>query len=126
MVNPFLGLVVVGTLAGFALAFSNSNKIDSEVVSANPRLGHPANVIASGFTLHKIVEDADPLENPSGVITNFGFLNDSPPQLIERTQSPMRIRTSFLMRTLVDQLPGMIMVDTFFIKAMRTPPTLHI
>jgi hypothetical protein len=39
------------------------------------------------FTLHKIAEGADPLENPSGVITHFVFLNDSPPQLIERTRT---------------------------------------
>jgi hypothetical protein len=85
--KPLPGVVVmIGALAGLALAVG-SNNINSDVPSANPRLGHPANVIASGFTLRKIAEGSDPLENPSGVITNFGFLNDAPPHLIERTKT---------------------------------------
>src|SRR5262245_23410742 len=85
--RPLLGIVMVGALAGLALAVGSSNNISSEVNSANPRAGHPDNVIASGFTLHKIAEGSDQLENPSGLITNFGFLNDSPPQPIERTRT---------------------------------------
>ena len=81
------GLVLVLLLASLAWAMSSSNKIDSDVPSANPRAGHPANIIASGYALQKIAQGSDPLENPSGVITNFGFLNDFPPQLIERTRT---------------------------------------
>src|SRR5215813_802692 len=85
--KPLPGVVfMIGALAGLALAVGSHN-INSDVPSANPRLGHPANVIASGFTLQKIAEGSDPLENPSGVITNFGFLNDAPPHLIERTRT---------------------------------------
>src|SRR5215475_12834794 len=81
------GLLLVGMLASLTLAVGSANKIDSDVPSANPRAGHPANIIASGFALQKIAQGSDPLENPSGIITNFGFLNDSPPQLIERTRT---------------------------------------
>ena len=81
------GLVMVGMLSSLVLAVSNSNRIESEVSSANPRVGHPSNIIASGFALQKIAQGSDPLENPSGLITNFGFLNDSPPQPIERTRT---------------------------------------
>jgi hypothetical protein len=78
--------VVVSLLATIALAVG-SNKIDSEVSFANARFGHPSNAIASGFTLQKIAQGSDPLENPSGIITKFGFLNDFPPQTIEPTRT---------------------------------------
>lgn len=78
---------MAGMLSSLTLAVSNANKIDSDVASANPRSGHPANNIAPGFALQKIAEGSDPLENPSGIITNFGFLNDAPPHLIERTRT---------------------------------------
>ena len=81
--------VVIGIAlaAGLALGASNSNKIGPGVPDANPRFGHPPDVIAQGFELKKIAEGSDALENPSGVITNFGFLNDFPPQLVERTKT---------------------------------------
>jgi len=86
--RSLLTLVIAAALAaGVALADSHSDKINSGVPDANPRVGHPANVIAPGFALQKIVEGSDSLENPSGVITNFGYLNDFPPQLIERTKT---------------------------------------
>jgi len=78
--------LVVILVASIAFAFSR-NQIDSEVTLANARLGHPANVIASGFKLEKIAQGSDPLENPSGVITKFGFLNDFPPRSIEPTRT---------------------------------------
>jgi hypothetical protein len=43
---------------------------------------------APQFHLRKIVDGFDPLENPSGVITNYGFLNDFPvPEPVEPTQT---------------------------------------
>jgi hypothetical protein len=74
-------------LIGIVFGGGNGNKINSSVTNANPRAGHPSNVIISGFTLQKVAEGSDPLENPSGVITNFGYLNDFPPQTIERTRT---------------------------------------
>jgi hypothetical protein len=49
------------------------------VPAANPRVGHPANKIVPGYQLDAIVNGTDPLENPSGPITNYGFLNTAPP-----------------------------------------------
>ncbi|HEX3945573.1 MAG TPA: alkaline phosphatase PhoX [Rhizomicrobium sp.] len=46
------------------------------VPTANPAEGSPANVISPDFSVTKVVTGSDPLENPSGVITNFGFLSD--------------------------------------------------
>jgi hypothetical protein len=54
---------------------------------AHQRSGHPDNVIAPGFKLVKLVEGTDPIENPSGVITRFGLLNDFPPRPIEATRT---------------------------------------
>jgi hypothetical protein len=54
---------------------------------ANARVGTPDNKVADGFALSRIAQGSDPLENPSGVITNFGLLNDFPPQLIEPTKT---------------------------------------
>ncbi len=57
------------------------------VPNANHRVGHPANKIAPGFTLTKIAQGSNPLENPSGLITKFGFLNDGSTQPVEPTKT---------------------------------------
>ncbi len=66
---------------------SASLQILSGVESANPRVGSPNNVIAPGFSLTTIAQGSDPLENPSGGITRFGYLNDFPPQKVEATKT---------------------------------------
>jgi hypothetical protein len=53
-------------------------RIDDSVPSPNPRTGSPDNVIIDDYQLTKIAEGTDPLENPSGPITTFGFLNATP------------------------------------------------
>ena len=77
------------TIMGVALVavaiFADSG-VQSEV-PANPRAGHPDTLVARGFQLVKVAEGSDPLENPTGTITNFGLLNDSPPQPVERTRT---------------------------------------
>ena len=70
-----------------ACAVYAGSAVQSSVAVANARAGHPDTLAAKGFGLVKVVEGADPLENPSGVITNFGFLNDFPPQTVERTRT---------------------------------------
>src|SRR6266487_2753316 len=59
------------------LAFSQSGigPITSSVPNAKKRLGAPATVIAPGYTLKTVITGHATLENPSGVITNFGFLS---------------------------------------------------
>ena len=51
-------------------------QITTGVPAANKREGTSANIIAPGFQLVSLATGADKLENPSGVITNFGVLND--------------------------------------------------
>ncbi|PYV61838.1 MAG: hypothetical protein DMG95_11270, partial [Acidobacteria bacterium] len=60
------------------LAFSQSGigPITSSVPNAKKRLGAPATVIAPGYTLKTVITGHAALENPSGAITNFGFLSD--------------------------------------------------
>src|SRR5215467_2993362 len=74
------------SILAVTVTFAQST-VTTSVPVANPRAGHPDNQVAKGFTLVKIAEGSDPLENPSGVITNFGTLNDFPPQTIERTRT---------------------------------------
>jgi Bacterial protein of unknown function (DUF839) len=45
------------------------------VASPNATVDSPDNILPKGFTLDVIVEGVDPIENPSGVITKFGFLS---------------------------------------------------
>ncbi len=57
------------------------------VPQANAKSGHPDNVISRGFKLVQIVQGTDKLENPSGIITNFGMLNDGATQKFEPTRT---------------------------------------
>jgi hypothetical protein len=45
------------------------------VPSPNAAVNSPDNILPKGFTLDLIAQGIDPLENPSGVITKFGFLS---------------------------------------------------
>lgn len=54
-----------------------NDQIRSSVPAANQRVGNPPNVVAPGFFLSRVAQGTDPLENPSGVITQFGFLSDA-------------------------------------------------
>jgi len=54
-------------------------QLRSGVHDANPAVGSPDNRLPKGFTLQKIAEGIDPIENPSGKITLFGFLSDGTP-----------------------------------------------
>jgi uncharacterized protein DUF839 len=83
---------ILALSAWIALAVSPSaadgiGKVKSPVPFANHRAGHPANVISKGFALQEVARGTDPLENPSGVITLFGLLNDFPPQTVEATRT---------------------------------------
>ena len=46
------------------------------VAAANQAVGAPANVFSSDFSATVVVTGTDPLENPSGGITQFGYLVD--------------------------------------------------
>jgi hypothetical protein len=45
------------------------------VHDANPAVGVTDNILPAGFSLQKIAEGVDPIENPSGNITLFGLLS---------------------------------------------------
>jgi hypothetical protein len=52
-------------------------QIFSGVPNANPRAGSPPNVVANGFALQRVVNGNDTLENPAGIFSRYGYLDDS-------------------------------------------------
>src|ERR1044071_1177116 len=80
-------IVIVAVACSIVVSISALGGVIAGVQTANARAGHPDNQISAGFALTKIAEGSNILENPSGVITTFGYLNDSPPQTIERTKT---------------------------------------
>ncbi len=65
------------TLIGAALQLHAGNsQITGGVPSANARNDSPDNIVAPGFDIRLVAQGTDPIENPSGVITRFGYLND--------------------------------------------------
>src|SRR5262249_36045943 len=82
-------LTLVGVLAASAIySFAAGIKIlktdvGGGVLDANTEgaggVGTSNNVLPDGFTLQGIAKGTDLLENPSGVITKFGFLSDGTP-----------------------------------------------
>src|SRR5215510_3314092 len=51
-------------------------RIGDGVPSANQATGSPSTIVDPDFTLKVIATGSDPLENPNGVITKFGFLSN--------------------------------------------------
>jgi len=73
--------------AVLTFAQSGIGPVTTAVPQARHHIAHPPTLIASQYKLKEIVNGFAPLENPSGIITNFGFLNDFPPQPIEATKT---------------------------------------
>ena len=68
----------VGALIGSTLAVTSAraapsvyDQIGSGVATANPREGQPNNAIAPAYNLVEVARGSDPLENPSGLITQL-------------------------------------------------------
>jgi hypothetical protein len=61
-------------LVGAAVAVA---QIVNGVPNANPRSGSPANVMANGFALQRVANGNDNLENPAGIFSRYGYLDDS-------------------------------------------------
>jgi len=57
------------------------------VPAANGRSGHPDNVLPKNFTLELVAQGLDLLENPSGLLTHFGYLSDQDTRPIEPTKT---------------------------------------
>ncbi len=98
------GAVVLAVCAlGAAAAPAAASIPPPGVPNANHRVGHPANKVAPGFTLVKIAQGSNPLENPSGLLTRFGFLNDGSTQPVEATKTEPDQNTYLIFR---HGLPG--------------------
>jgi hypothetical protein len=52
-------------------------KLNGGIPSANQKVGTPDTLVPPGFSLSLVAEGIDLLENPSGVITRYGFLSDA-------------------------------------------------
>src|SRR5262245_57095458 len=85
-----LAIGLLGALTTIAaVRGSEEFRINDPVPAANPStaaLVQP-DLIAGGFELRQAVQGTDPLENPSGVITNFGLLNNAAKTKTEPDQS---------------------------------------
>ena len=72
--------IALGAVAAAAVLIAAAvavAQIVSGVPNAQPRSGSPANVMANGFRLERIVNGNDNLENPAGIFTRYGYLDDS-------------------------------------------------
>lgn len=68
---------VAGATAALAATGIAVAQIDTGVPNANPREGSPINLLATGYSLSPVAHGTDPLENPVGIYTRYGYLNDS-------------------------------------------------
>jgi hypothetical protein len=100
--------LAIGLAAGAAaLAQADPHTgIANGVPNANPRMGHPPNVVAGGFELHNVVEGSNQLENPNGVFNTFGFLNDGAAPHIEATKTEPDENTYLVLQHLGGPTPG--------------------
>ncbi len=85
-----VALAGVTVLAGAASAETVNltlTSLGAGVPTANERSGHRRNLLPPDFSLRLVAQGIDALENPSGLITNFGFLNDASIQPVEATKT---------------------------------------
>src|SRR2546430_1254168 len=82
-------LVLATLIVATSLSFGQSGigPITTSVAQSKPRSGRPQSAIAANYSLKFLVSGPYALENPSGIITRFGYLNDFPPQTIEPTKT---------------------------------------
>lgn len=83
-------VTATGLLTAAAVADTVSvttSSLNGGVPEANRRQDHPPDRLPPGFTLRLVAQGSDPLENPSGPITNFGYLNDAATQPVEATKT---------------------------------------
>jgi hypothetical protein len=69
--------VAAGGTAALLVAGGAAAGIINGVPNANQRVGSPANVLADGFKLDRVANGNDLLENPAGIFTRYGYLDDS-------------------------------------------------
>jgi hypothetical protein len=76
---------VVLVVAAVAVA-----QIFSGVPNANPRNGSPLNVVAGGFAMEPVARGNDVLENPIGIFSRYGYLDDSTLQTVPTDKQPTK------------------------------------
>src|SRR5580765_8452512 len=76
MVAGVSALALSAVLASAATIRVDKTELGGGVPAANARAGSPENMLPPGFALNVIAQGSDPLENPSGVIAFFGYLDD--------------------------------------------------
>lgn len=87
-----LTAIVLAPLALLNLAAADPIKVggvslQGGVASANARAGHPDNLLPPHFVLNVVAQGLEPLENPSGLLTHFGYLGDAATRPIEPTKT---------------------------------------
>jgi hypothetical protein len=80
-------VVIVAGVTALAQADPHPSGVPHGVPNANPKAGHPPNVVAQGFDLHGVVQGSSQLENPTGIFDSFGFLGDGGPPHVEATKT---------------------------------------
>jgi hypothetical protein len=99
-------VVLVAGVAALAQADPHPSGISQGVPNANPKAGHPPNVVAPGFELHGVVQGSDQLENPTGTFDTFGFLNDGAPPHLEATKTEADENTYLILHNPGGPTPG--------------------
>lgn len=74
-------------ISAITWAQSGIGPVTGAVAKANARQGHPASRLAPGYKFQIVARGTWALENPSGIITRFGYLSDFPPQTVEPTKT---------------------------------------
>jgi hypothetical protein len=75
-------------VVGLAVAAVAIAQIATGVSGTNPAVGSTPNLVASGFGTNIVAEGIDPLENPAGVFTTYGYLDDNADPLARTRTEP--------------------------------------
>ena len=67
---------IVGVTAAAVGLTATGVAIAHNLANAQPRSGSQPNLVAYPYKLTKLAQGTDPLENPSGVYTKYGYLSD--------------------------------------------------
>jgi hypothetical protein len=73
-------VIVVGVVAGTVLADSSDHPAFTPVAAANKKAAGfaPASVLAGGLSERVVAQGSDAVENPTGIVTHYGYENDTP------------------------------------------------
>jgi hypothetical protein len=81
-------LVAAATVLAALITGSAVAQISSSVPAPQPATGAQANLLAAGFNTKIVAAGTDPLENPTGVYTTYGFLDDNADPALRTRSEP--------------------------------------